>query len=281
MPVNTDELIKEVTVVLKTGLDKLLADYKDKYTLYEETHNCVARLQGLLSKSHNLTPERDLRYDNLEKQIQQMKDEIAVLKLAGMEAKCDLAQEEAFNEEAKTQIMAAINQPAKTQIMEAFNEDVKSQIMEAINQEPEIVTPSEDKENITLTIEIVVRDTEEETEIAENSDEDEADEDEADEEEEEADEDEEEGEEEKEEEEELSDEEDEVSTATPIPSAQMSAAPVSAAPEDDEEELFEIEIDDVSYCTNDEENGIIYALTADGDVGAKIGYLKDGEPFFE
>jgi hypothetical protein len=47
-----------------------------------------------------------------------------------------------------------------------------------------------------------------------------------------------------------------------------------------EEEFFEIEIDDVTFCTNDEENGLIYELTEDGEVGDKVGYLKDGEPFF-
>ena len=48
----------------------------------------------------------------------------------------------------------------------------------------------------------------------------------------------------------------------------------------EEEELFEIEIDDVTYCTNNEENGFIYQLTEDGDVGEKVGYLKEVEPFF-
>ena len=47
-----------------------------------------------------------------------------------------------------------------------------------------------------------------------------------------------------------------------------------------EEEFFEIEIDDVTFCTNDEENGLIYELTEDGEVGDKVGYLKEGEPFF-
>ena len=49
---------------------------------------------------------------------------------------------------------------------------------------------------------------------------------------------------------------------------------------DADEEFFEIEIDDVTFCTNDEENGLIYELTEDGEVGDKVGYLKDGEPFF-
>jgi hypothetical protein len=49
--------------------------------------------------------------------------------------------------------------------------------------------------------------------------------------------------------------------------------------DDDEEELFEIDIDDITYCTNDENNGSIYELN-DGDVGDKVGYFKEGEPFF-
>jgi len=51
--------------------------------------------------------------------------------------------------------------------------------------------------------------------------------------------------------------------------------------EDEEEELIEIEIDDITYCTNDENNGIIYELDKDGNVGKKIGYLKDGEAYFD
>jgi hypothetical protein len=44
--------------------------------------------------------------------------------------------------------------------------------------------------------------------------------------------------------------------------------------------LVEIEIDDITYCTNDEENGFIYELSEEGEVGEKVGYLKEGEPFF-
>jgi hypothetical protein len=47
-----------------------------------------------------------------------------------------------------------------------------------------------------------------------------------------------------------------------------------------DEEICEIEIDEIMYCTNNEDNGFIYQLTEDGDVGEKVGYFKDGEPFF-
>lgn len=50
--------------------------------------------------------------------------------------------------------------------------------------------------------------------------------------------------------------------------------------EEEEEEVFEVEIDDVSYFTNNDENGVLYAVDENGDPGNKVGYLKDGEPFF-
>jgi hypothetical protein len=50
--------------------------------------------------------------------------------------------------------------------------------------------------------------------------------------------------------------------------------------DNEEDDIFEIEIDDKTYCTNDDENGFIWELTVDGEQGLKVGYLKDGEPFF-
>ena len=49
---------------------------------------------------------------------------------------------------------------------------------------------------------------------------------------------------------------------------------------EEEEEVFEIEIDDITYFATDEENGILYAMTKDGDVGEKVGIIKEGEPIF-
>ena len=48
----------------------------------------------------------------------------------------------------------------------------------------------------------------------------------------------------------------------------------------EEEELEIITIDDIDYCTDDLENGFIWELSEDGEQGNKIGYLKEGEPFF-
>ena len=57
--------------------------------------------------------------------------------------------------------------------------------------------------------------------------------------------------------------------------------PTTTKVEDEEEEELEIiTIDDIDYCTNDLENGFIWELNEDGEQCDKIGYLKEGEPFF-
>jgi hypothetical protein len=50
--------------------------------------------------------------------------------------------------------------------------------------------------------------------------------------------------------------------------------------EEEDEEVFEIEIDDVSYFATDEENGVLYEITPDKDIGKKVGIIKNGEPIF-
>ncbi len=45
-------------------------------------------------------------------------------------------------------------------------------------------------------------------------------------------------------------------------------------------EVFEIEIDDVTYFATDEENGDLYEVDKDGDIGKKVGFIKDGEVEF-
>lgn len=50
--------------------------------------------------------------------------------------------------------------------------------------------------------------------------------------------------------------------------------------EDEYDEIFEIDIDDKTYCTNNDENGYIWELTEDGEQGEKVGYFKESEPFF-
>jgi hypothetical protein len=49
---------------------------------------------------------------------------------------------------------------------------------------------------------------------------------------------------------------------------------------EEDEEVFEIEIDDITYYATHEENGILYEVDKDGEVGKKVGIIKDGEPIF-
>jgi len=51
--------------------------------------------------------------------------------------------------------------------------------------------------------------------------------------------------------------------------------------EEEEEEVFEIEIDDVTYFATDEENSILYEIKDDGDIGKRVGIIRDGEPIFD
>ena len=61
---------------------------------------------------------------------------------------------------------------------------------------------------------------------------------------------------------------------------ELSVAEEVNAKEEEEEEVFEIEIDDVTYYATSEENGILYEVDADGEVGKQVGVIKDGEPIF-
>jgi hypothetical protein len=82
--------------------------------------------------------------------------------------------------------------------------------------------------------------------------------------------------EEEEEDEEEEDEEDEESIPT---GARVAPVP---SDEEEEEEYFLIEVEDedgndISYYTQNEENGDLYAVLSDEDIGAKVGKIVNGE----
>jgi tetrahydromethanopterin S-methyltransferase subunit B len=77
--------------------------------------------------------------------------------------------------------------------------------------------------------------------------------------------------------------EDEIETDTEETKKQVVQEVVVVDDEIDEssgDEVFEIEIDDVTYFATDEDNGVLYEMTSDGDVGKKVGIIKNGEPIF-
>jgi hypothetical protein len=54
----------------------------------------------------------------------------------------------------------------------------------------------------------------------------------------------------------------------------------SKSSEQDDDDLFEIEIDDKTYCTNNDQTGFIWELTEEGEQGEKIGYFEGGDAYF-
>ena len=248
-----EPLINEMNITMKNGLNVLLTDLLGKYKLYEQTHT---NLQSIL---HNLKIVPDTVNSSSEIKTQ----------VCGMEN--DFRSFVKSNNEITEKLLAQIESlRVEVQMLRQTN------ITEVVVEEKEniVLVIEEDHDNVKYETDIqsvgcdAKADEEEEEEEDEEADEEEEEEEEEEdeEEEEEADEEEEEKEEEADEKEEEEEEEEE--------------ADEEEEEKEEEEEYFEIEIDDVSYCTNNETSGFIYDLDEDGEVGKKLGYLKDGEPFF-
>ena len=255
---NIEPLMLEIENVIKQGLQTILKEFIDRHELLERTHQQIMNLPSVLDELN--------RSENTDTDTKNSKQEYEI-------------------------IFSILNKISNK--LQSLDGDVKL-LQKSSNQNTHIhineptVQPCE-KENIKLEINDLDLEEEEEQELEDElEDELEEDEEVVDEEEEELEDEEEELVEEDEqvvlEEEELvedeQEEEDEVETEAEEEAEDDSDIEIPPKEEEEEEELFEIEIDDVTYCTNNEENGFIYELTSDGEVGNKVGYLKEGEPFF-
>ena len=257
---NIEPLMLEIENVIKQGLQTILKEFIDRHELLERTHQQIMNLPSVLDELN--------RSENTDTDTKNSKQEYEI-------------------------IFSILNKISNK--LQSLDGDVKL-LQKSSNQNTHIhineptVQPCE-KENIKLEInDLDLEEEEEEEQELEDELEQELVEDEevVDEEEEELEDEEEELVEEDEqvvlEEEELvedeQEEEDEVETEAEEEAEDDSDIEIPPKEEEEEEELFEIEIDDVTYCTNNEENGFIYELTSDGEVGNKVGYLKEGEPFF-
>ena len=158
----------------------------------------------------------------------------------------------------------------------SVNEEEVDEDEEEVDEDEEEV--DEDEEEVDEDEEEVDEDEEEE----EEDEEDEEEEDEEDEEDEEEEEVKDDNEEETEEEEEEVKDENEEETVEEEDEKEMvdeNNASGSEDDEGDEEEVFMIEIEAVNYYTNDDNNGDIYKILDDEEIGEKVGYFKDGEPY--
>jgi hypothetical protein len=317
---NTEEIATEVNNVIKKGLDKLLGDYLYRYELLEQTHEAIMNLpsvrnhlnlQPFPQQQYNTETKVDnIKYDQilekLLKRIDELTFEVNQLKQTCKKECTDIKVEDDEDPLAfvVTDLVVKLEQRENIRL-EIEEEEADDASLEEEADDASLDASLEEEDDASLEAEenicsecdckvildedIVVVDgkkycgacdptsSKEEEEVASL---------------EEAEEEEvaslEEAEEEVVEEEVVSSsaneivavEEDDVETEKSESVASEAEEEAEEEEEEEEEEFIEIDIDDVTYCTNNEENGFIYELTEDGDVGDKVGYLKDGEPFF-
>ena len=315
---NIEPLVFEIQNVIKNGLKVLLKDYIDRHDLLEKTHKQIMKLPSVMNeinKGGNSDSESDLepgedksifisisdmtrdlvkkemsyvesKLDRIEKKYESISPLISKIldKLESINAEVKVLKETPRDNIKIVQMdheKSYISNIIKPSIVSACeNENIKFEIEENDDEEEEEEDEEEDDEEIVEPIKvkkevIIIEDEELEEDVIEEEEDDVIEEDiieavvvadikkEV----------EEEVEVEDEVETEASDEEDEDDEEEVIP------APTKVEKEE-EEELEIITIDDIDYCTNDLENGFIWELNEDGEQGDKIGYLKEGEPFF-
>ena len=280
---NTEEIATEVNNVIKKGLDKLLGDYLYRYELLEQTHEAIMNLPSV--RNHlNLAPlprqcehksetkvdsqtlEKLLkRIDELTFEVNQLKQtckkEYTDIKLEDELKVVKLEQKENIRLEIE-EASASEDDASEEEEEEEEEEDEEDASASEADDESSVAEEEEAEENICsecvckviLDEDIVVVDGKKFCGACDPTS--------------------------SKEEEASEAEEEEVVQEAEEDDVETEKSEESASEEEAEEEFIEIDIDDVTYCTNNEENGFIYELTEDGDVGEKVGYLKDGEPFF-
>jgi len=311
---NTEPLLNEVELVIKNGLNKILAKTLQRYELLERTHKQLMKLPSIveeLDKDDDSDSDSDSDYDNklnLLKKCSQKPVTHWVNKddLCNVERKIDNIEKKYLNlyglmdklidkiEVLNNKVDKMTFQPKpienisikpsiESSIVSACqNENITVDIdfesasdNESVEEEAEsVIEIKNEKEIVHITIPTVkVEESAIEVLEAEEEEEEEVEEDEAEAEEEDG----------IEEDKVVEENNDENSVETETKEEQDEEEEVETETKDEqeeeEEELFEIDIDDITYCTNDENNGSIYELK-DGDVGDKVGYFKEGEPFF-
>lgn len=250
---STQPLMIEIEGVIARGIKTILKDFIKRYELLEKTHTQIMDLPSVRNEL-NRSPDAE----KIEAGAHADKDMNSIIKdttreylreeMGGIEKKLDSILNKIHLLDQEVQALKQVSQ----------NEN---KCAEKLVIKPSIVSACE---NENIQVEIKENEDEKEKEGVEEEEEEEEDDKGVEEEEEEEDDDKEDDKEEEEEEKIDDEEEDEDDEEQ----------------EEEEEEVTEIEIDDVTYYTNDEENGFIYESTEDNEVGDKVGYLKDGEPFF-
>jgi len=293
-------IMTEVEKVIQCGLNKLLVNYIERHELLEKTHQQLLQLPSIIEefqlynrKTTNLTKETATNslqiYDShLEERLVKVEKRLdAVIpildKLLSKITHLNDDIQDMRNEKEQTTSQFQVNNAEKSSVVKTSeNENIEIHIEENVETEEEEEQAVEEQaveeqvveEQVVEEQEVVEEEEqvveEEEQEVEEQEQEQEEGLEEQEEEEEEV----------VEEQEEVVEEEGEVEEEVEEASVETETKDKVEDEEEDDEELFEIEIDDKTYCTNNDENGFIWELTDDGEQGEKVGYLKDGEPFF-
>jgi hypothetical protein len=276
MEFNTEPIIIEMNKALTKGLNDLLANHLERYNLLEKTHEGIMDLPSV-RKHLSLS---QINESELESET--------IYNARAVSTAHKISNENKTN--AESEIVNLVRKELAKFVSEEINE-LKMLIQKIAPQNNSSVDVVLEKENIKLEIEDTIISVEKVEEKEEEAEEEEEDEEEEEEDEEEEEEDEEvvevevadikvvkmaadtaddiETEEEEEEDEDEDEDEDEEEEKEE-----------KKEDEEEDEEFFEIEIDNISYYTNNEDNGFIYEVGKDEELGKKVGYLKEGEPFF-
>ena len=274
---NTEEIINEVNNVIKTGLEKLLVDHLCRYELLEKTHEEIMNLSSVRNHlnlpkcetivTKDVSADLDTKYGNMIEKLLTRIDELTLevnqLKHSYKPEHVEvvkLEQKENIKLEIEEAIVSREEEEEEASEEEASEEEEEDEEEEEEEEEEEDDEDDEDDEEdedicsecdckVILKEDIIIVDGNPSTTTVANL----------------------------EEEEEVETEKSESDDQNEIETEEIES---EAEDKSETEEYIEIDIDDITYCTNNEENGFIYELTEDGDVGDKVGYLKDGEPFF-
>jgi hypothetical protein len=273
---DTQPLLTELNTIINNGFQEILKDYMKRYWLLEQTHDTLVNLPSVKQHYANKPEcEMDLYKDvkvKIEPGLEYVTKEETLKLIKNIDNK--MSDFMKSNNELFNKLLIQMNE-LKNEIDGLKNENKNKNSVNFSHNEKENITLEIVDENVNENVEVeskieeLVIDQEEVEEVEEVEEEEEEVE------EVEEEEVEEEEEEEEEVEEEVEEEEDEVvsvETETKEPEEEE---------EEEEEELIEIEIDDVTYCTNNEENGIIYELDKEGNVGKRVGCLKEGDAYFD
>lgn len=299
---NTDDILNEVNLVIKKGLEMILKDYMSRYNLLEKTHKQIMNLPSVLNELNKDDEPIDTNEDEpmfisiaaMTKELVNEGVKNIETKISRLEKNYDLIlpifdkimkKIDDLNEEVKY----IKKSPNEVKVIKCNDvpphdetrENIKLEIQEEQHSESEVEKEEVESVESGEEVEKEVEEDEavDEKEVVAESEEEEFESEEADEDDEEAVEEEVAESESVETESEVEeDESEEVEVEVEV--AESEEEETKSEKEEEEEELFEIEIDDTPYCTNNEDSGFIFELTEDGDVGNKVGVFKEGEPFF-